>query len=71
MILKVLAEHGGEIVSREDLLEKVWGMTCFPRPARWTISSSDYASASRRTGQPRHFLTVWGVGYRFLAAGEP
>ncbi len=30
MILKVLAEHGGEIVSREDLLEKVWGYDVFP-----------------------------------------
>src|SRR5579862_8805573 len=30
MILKVLAEHGGDIVSREDLLEKVWGYDVFP-----------------------------------------
>ena len=30
MILKVLAEHAGEIVSREDLLEKVWGYDVFP-----------------------------------------
>ncbi len=30
MILKVLAEHPGEIVSREDLLERVWGYDVFP-----------------------------------------
>ena len=30
MILKVLAEKPGEIVSREDLLEKVWGYDVFP-----------------------------------------
>ena len=30
MILKVLAEHAGEIVSREDLLERVWGYDVFP-----------------------------------------
>ena len=30
MILKVLAERPGEIVSREDLLERVWGYDVFP-----------------------------------------
>ena len=30
MILKVLAEQPGEIVSREDLLERVWGYDVFP-----------------------------------------
>ena len=25
----------------------------------------------RDPANPWHFLTVWGVGYRFLAEGEP
>lgn len=72
MILKVLAEHGGEIVSREDLLEKVWGYDVFPS----TRTVDNFILRLRKRferdpANPRHFLTVWGVGYRFLAAGEP
>jgi two-component system alkaline phosphatase synthesis response regulator PhoP len=72
MILKVLAEHGGEIVSREDLLQKVWGYDVFPS----TRTVDNFILRLRKRferdpANPRHFLTVWGVGYRFLAAGEP
>ena len=72
MILKVLAEHGGEIVSREDLLEKVWGYDVFPS----TRTVDNFILRLRKRfekdpANPRHFRTVWGVGYRFLVAGEP
>ena len=71
MILKVLAEHGGEIVSREDLLEKVWGYDVFPS----TRTVDNFILRLRKRferdpAKPRHFLTVWGVGYRFLKEGE-
>ena len=67
MILKVLAEHPGEIVSREDLLEKVWGYDVFPS----TRTVDNFILRLRKRferdpANPRHFLTVWGVGYRFL-----
>jgi two-component system alkaline phosphatase synthesis response regulator PhoP len=72
MILKVLAEHGGEIVSREDLLERVWGYDVFPS----TRTVDNFILRLRKRferdpANPRHFLTVWGVGYRFLVEGEP
>ena len=72
MILKVLAEKPGEIVSREDLLERVWGYDVFPS----TRTVDNFILRLRKRfeadpANPRHFLTVWGVGYRFLAAGEP
>jgi len=72
MILKVLAEHRGEIVSREDLLERVWGYDVFPS----TRTVDNFILRLRKRFErdpqnPRHFLTVWGVGYRFLAEGEP
>ena len=71
MILKVLAEHGGEIVSREDLLERVWGYDVFPS----TRTVDNFILRLRKRferdpANPRHFLTVWGVGYRFLKDGE-
>jgi two-component system, OmpR family, alkaline phosphatase synthesis response regulator PhoP len=72
MILKVLAEHAGEIVSREDLLERVWGYDVFPS----TRTVDNFILRLRKRfekdpANPRHFLTVWGVGYRFLPGGEP
>lgn len=72
MILKVLAERPGEIVSREDLLERVWGYDVFPS----TRTVDNFILRLRKRferdpAQPRHFLTVWGVGYRFLLEGEP
>jgi two-component system, OmpR family, alkaline phosphatase synthesis response regulator PhoP len=71
MILKVLAERPGEIVSREDLLERVWGYDVFPS----TRTVDNFILRLRKRFErdptnPRHFLTVWGVGYRFLAEGE-
>ncbi|HSY46835.1 MAG TPA: response regulator transcription factor [Steroidobacteraceae bacterium] len=72
MILKVLAEHAGEIVSREDLLERVWGYDVFPS----TRTVDNFILRLRKRfekdpASPRHFLTVWGVGYRFLGEGGP
>ena len=72
MILKVLAEQPVEIVSREDLLERVWGYDVFPS----TRTVDNFILRLRKRfeqdpANPRHFLTVWGVGYRFLTEGEP
>ncbi len=71
MILKVLAEHPGEIVSREDLLERVWGYDVFPS----TRTVDNFILRLRKRfehdpANPRHFLTVWGVGYRFIGEVE-
>ena len=70
MILKVLAEKPGEIVSREDLLERVWGYDVFPS----TRTVDNFILRLRKRferdpADPKHFLTVWGVGYRFLTDG--
>jgi two-component system, OmpR family, alkaline phosphatase synthesis response regulator PhoP len=67
MILKVLAEKPGEIVSREDLLERVWGYDVFPS----TRTVDNFILRLRKRferdpANPQHFLTVWGVGYRFV-----
>jgi two-component system alkaline phosphatase synthesis response regulator PhoP len=71
MILKVLAETPGEIVSREDLLEKVWGYDVFPS----TRTVDNFILRLRKRferdpANPIHFLTVWGVGYRFMSGDE-
>ncbi len=72
MILKVLAEQPGEVVTRDDLLEKVWGYEVYPS----TRTVDNFILRLRKIFErephnPRHFLTVRGVGYRFQPEGEP
>src|SRR6202035_2316123 len=58
-----LTEHAGEIVSREDLLERVWGYDVFPSTR--TVDNFILRLPKRferDPARPRHFLTVWGVG---------
>jgi two-component system alkaline phosphatase synthesis response regulator PhoP len=66
MIFKVLAERTGEVVSREDILETVWGSEVFPS----TRTIDNFIVRLRKRFEPdpespRFFHTVRGVGYRF------
>ncbi|TAK97992.1 MAG: response regulator transcription factor [Rhodospirillaceae bacterium] len=71
MILKVLAERPGEVIAREDLIERVWGMDVYPS----TRTVDNFILRLRKVFEreqqtPRHFITVRGVGYRFLPEGS-
>lgn len=71
MILKVLSEHPDDVVTRDDLLEKVWGYEVFPSTRTVDNFILRLRKIFERTPhEPRHFLTVRGVGYRFLPEGE-
>ena len=66
-LLKYLVEHEGSVVSREELLKNVWGMT--RAPATRTIDTfifnlRKYFEAD--PSRPVHFLSVRGTGYRFV-----
>jgi DNA-binding response OmpR family regulator len=64
--LQYLIAHRGRDVSRDELLEKVWGYT-----AALTTRTVDNQILKLRKkieetpSQPRHILTVHGTGYRF------
>ena len=71
VILRVLAERDGEVVSREDLLDKAWGYELFPS----TRTIDNFIVRLRRRFEPdpqapRYFHTVRGIGYRFTSRGE-
>jgi two-component system, OmpR family, alkaline phosphatase synthesis response regulator PhoP len=72
MLLKALADAGGRVVSREDLVERVWGEDVFPS----TRTVDNFILRLRKRferdpANPRHFHSVRGVGYRFDADGSP
>jgi two-component system alkaline phosphatase synthesis response regulator PhoP len=71
MILKVLSEHAGSIVPREEILDRVWGYEVFPS----TRTIDNFIVRLRKRFErnpeaPAHFHTVRGVGYRFTIEPE-
>ena len=66
-LLKYLVEHEGLVVSREDLLTKVWGLA--RAPATRTVDTfmlNLRKSFEEDPSKPVHFLSVRGTGYRFI-----
>ena len=71
MILKVLAEREGQVVWREDILDKVWGDDVLPSSR--TIDNFVMRLRKRfepDPERPRHFHTIRGIGYRFTATAD-
>jgi len=71
MILKTLGDRAGEIVSREEILEAVWGYEVFPS----TRTIDNFIVRLRKRFErdperPAHVHTVRGVGYRFTTEPE-
>jgi len=66
-LLKYFICHSGEILSRDRLLEEVWGYDNYP-----TTRTVDTHLVRLRQKlepdpeQPQYFLTVHGTGYRFV-----
>lgn len=66
MLLKLLIERKNEVVSREQILETVWGYDVYPT----TRTIDNYILAFRKYFEPNpkesvHFHSVRGVGYKF------
>ncbi|MEZ4648667.1 MAG: response regulator transcription factor [Candidatus Eisenbacteria bacterium] len=71
MVVKALLEAKGEVVSRDDLLEKVWGYEVYPSTRTIdTLLQRIRKKFERDPDAPVYFLTVRGVGYRFLPEGN-
>jgi DNA-binding response OmpR family regulator len=60
-LLLYLVRNPGRVVTRNELLDRVWGYDRYP-----TTRTVDFHVLSlRRKVDPRHIVTVHGVGYRF------
>ena len=67
-ILQHMLARRGQVVTREELLRDVWGVSG-PRPGDRTVDN--YVAKLRRKVErdprrPRHIITIHGSGYRFL-----
>jgi DNA-binding response OmpR family regulator len=67
-LLRYLVQREGQVVSRKDILEQVWGV----HEDTDTRAIDNFVVRLRRhieddAATPRHLLTVRSVGYRFVA----
>ncbi len=66
MLLKLLIENKGEVVTREKILQVVWGYNVYPTTRtidNFILSFRKYFEPDSRN--PKHFHSVRGVGYKY------
>ena len=66
-VLRVLASRRGEVISRSELLDHVWGLEVYPTTR--TVDNhiaSLRAKLEKNPAEPVHILTVRGVGYKWV-----
>ncbi len=67
MLLKLLIDRKGEVVSRQQILQAVWGYDVYPSTRtidNFILSFRKYFEPDPK--QPRFFQSVRGVGYKYL-----
>ena len=65
-LLKLLIEHEGEVVSREQILQIVWGYNVYPTTRtidNFILNFRKFFEKDSRN--PRHFHSIRGIGYKF------
>lgn len=66
-LLKLLFEKKGEVVSRDEILEKLWNDDALPTARaidNYILNYRKYFEENPR--EPKHFFSIRGVGYKFV-----
>ncbi len=67
-LLEYLIRNAGRVLTRGQLIDRVWGRTMSATPRRWMFTSSDCGRRSNRIPlRPRYLITVRGLGYKLEA----
>lgn len=67
MLLKLLIDRRNEVVSRQQILQSVWGYDIYPSTRtidNFILSFRKYFEEDPR--EPKYFFSVRGVGYKFI-----
>jgi len=67
-LLKLLIDRKNEVVSRQQILQSVWGYDVYPSTRtidNFILSFRKYFEKEPR--EPKHFLSIRGVGYKFVS----
>jgi len=71
-MLRLLFEHAGEVVTREEFLDRVWGVTAFPTTR--TVDKHIVSLRQKVEPDPAHpqwIHTIHGIGYRLELRTPP
>lgn len=71
MLLKLLIDRKGEVVSRQQILQSVWGYDVYPSTRtidNFILSFRKYFEKDSKN--PKYFHSVRGVGYKFIEEEE-
>ena len=66
LLLKLLIEHKNTVVTREKILQLVWGYQVFPNTRtidNFILNFRKYFELDPK--HPKHFISMRGVGYKF------
>jgi DNA-binding response OmpR family regulator len=66
-MLEYMIKNPRKVLSRDELLNQVWGYKCYPTTR--TVDTHILRLRSKleqEPSEPRHFLKVHGIGYRFV-----
>ncbi|CAN5243417.1 response regulator transcription factor [soil metagenome] len=66
-LLKLLVEKKGEVVSRDEILEKLWKEDAAPTARaidNYILNYRKYFEVNPK--EPEHFFSIRGVGYKFV-----
>ena len=67
MLLKLLVDRRNEVVSREQILQTVWGYDVYPSTRtidNFILSFRKYFERDPR--EPQYFHSIRGIGYKFV-----
>ena len=68
-LLKYLVSKQGTVVTRDELLDEVWGYNSYPSTRTVDNHIARLRSKIEENAErPEHILTVHGVGYKFVSA---
>ena len=70
-LMELFVGSENQALSRTDILEEVWGMDAFPTDRtvdNFIVNLRKYFEVD--PANPKHFLSVRGAGYRFVARGD-
>ncbi len=65
-LLLFLVRHPGQVFTRAQLLDKVWGYEFYGDASTVTVHIRRLREKIEdNPAEPRHLATVWGIGYKF------
>jgi len=65
-LLWLMARHPRQVYTRQQLLERVWGLSDYIDPSTVTVHVRRLREKIEADpSNPLHILTLWGVGYKF------